>query len=124
MSAFICPNCQARLKVATPVQPGRALSCPKCGHAIQPGGEATEQARQRGLLLVLIGAVVVIGAGIITALIMTRGPARSEPGPLSSEQAMKDTLESLAGDLEKKRTDTPQDKASAEKASAEKARRR
>jgi predicted Zn finger-like uncharacterized protein len=31
-----CPLCQARLKLAAPPPPGKAIRCPKCGTAFRP----------------------------------------------------------------------------------------
>src|SRR4051812_15585205 len=72
-SAIACPNCQVRFQAAAPADRDKAFPCPKCGHTVLVRGTAVAgSSGQKTLLLVLIGAVLLVGSAIIAALFMTR----------------------------------------------------
>ncbi len=73
-----CPKCQVRLKIPASAKRNQSFSCPKCGQVLAVPGSVLQSSGHNGLLLALIGSIVLMGGGIIAALIWTR---TAEPAP-------------------------------------------
>jgi cytochrome c-type biogenesis protein CcmH/NrfG len=110
-NAIACPTCQANLRLPGPQSGEKQVRCPQCGTAfvvsaatfkpalgllegtargkqelaesaaVAPASRAAPTLIGKGMGLALIGAVVVVGAGIIVAIVLTRGGTAPEQDP-------------------------------------------
>jgi predicted Zn finger-like uncharacterized protein len=127
-----CPRCQASLKATKlPAEP-KNVECPECGHAFQvtPAGITAALPRPQvlaapvhvepvrvapvvksgpssGVAAGIIGSILLVGAGIIAAIVLTRTPPPQEAAPIeivAKKPTPSEALESEPeGDQDKRR---------------------
>jgi len=133
--AVMCPRCHAGLKAAKPPTAPKNVTCPECGHAFQvtPAGITADLPRPYPAIAVnpgmpslpsiargpfnwlgvgVIASILLIGAGIIGAIVLTRtAPAEPQvvdkapdPAPDAVERPAPDD-QSSAADNDKRRQD-------------------
>jgi predicted Zn finger-like uncharacterized protein len=117
MSLYVtCPRCHASLKANKLPTNTKTVMCPECRQAFQvattgitavvpqpkiaaavpeaaPASSIVIPSSNRGLVIGVVASILLVGAGIITAIVLTRGPSQPEPTapPISAAKDKVDT---------------------------------
>jgi tetratricopeptide (TPR) repeat protein len=99
-NSFACPKCQVSLRAARPLAADRQVRCPQCGTpfvvsaAVRPPLPApvTPPFLSRSQGWAILGTIVLVGAGIIAAIVLTRGgrnPEAADPNQRAETPAVR-----------------------------------